>query len=219
MSKKVAGNVSVIGEADEPTAYFLLAGGKQAKSVKQKIQKKIYDIRKSMIERHVKASAHSIDEVGNYMKAVYGFVEINQSTDEFQTEYKQIRASFIMQYAPELLGTLTPYPELAGEDPKSIKQFMEQMELRQKAAENIPQELFDIDLHVFKKEEADLQMRLIMESKYDYIGGSASGGSKLKMKKYRKIYRSICRYYGVTQEDIDKKTRRYKELIRTLAVR
>ena len=218
MSEKVASNVSVIEKTDGPTSYFLI-GDKQKKTVKQKIQKCIYNLRKSMVERHIKAAAHSIDEVGNYIKDVYGFVEINQSTEEFQTEYKQMRASCIVMYAPELLGTLASYPELAGDDTKDIKNFMEQMELRRKAAENIPLELFDIDLHIFEKKETDLQMRFIMESKYDYIGASASGSSKLMMKKYRKIYRSIYRHYGVTQEDIDKKTSRYKEVIKSLALR
>ncbi|MDE7267603.1 MAG: TIGR03761 family integrating conjugative element protein, partial [Lachnospiraceae bacterium] len=127
--------------------------------------------------------------------------------------------SYVMLYAPELLGALASYPELEGEDAKDIKKFMEQIELRRKAAENIPQELFDIDLHIFEKKEADIQMRFIMESKYGYIGASASGGSKWKMKKYRKIYRSIYQYYGVTQEDIDRKTSRYKEVIKSLAMK
>lgn len=218
MREKAVSNVSVIGGSDGPTSYFLI-GGKQKKTVNQKIQKCIYDIRKDVIEKTIKATAHSIDEVGNYMKDVYGFVEINQKSEEFQTEYRQMRASYIMLYAPELLGDLASYPELAGEDAKDIKKFMEEIELRRKAAENIPLELFDIDLHIFEKKEADIQMRFIMESKYNYIGASASGGSKWKMKKYRKIYRSIYRYYGVTQEDIDKKTSRYKEVIKSLAMR
>lgn len=218
MREKAASNVSIIGGSDGPTSYFLI-GGKQKKTVKQKFQKCIYDIRKSMIERNIKATAHSIDEVGNYLKDVYGFVEINQNSDEFQTEYRQMRASYIMLHAPELLGDLASYPELAGEDTKDMKKFMEEIELRQKAAENIPPELFDIDLHIFEKKEADLQMRFTTESKYDYIGSSASGGSKWEMKKYRKIYRSIYRYYGVTQEDIDKKTIRYEKVIKSLAMR
>lgn len=172
-----------------------------------------------MVEMTIKATAHSIDEVGNYLKNVYGFVEINKNSDEFQTEYKNMRASYIMMYAPELLGTLASYPELAGEDTKDMKKLMEQIELRQKAAENIPLELFDIDLHIFEKEEADFHMRFIMEYKYDYIGASTSGGSKFMVKKFRKIYRSIYRYYGVTQEDIDKKTRRYEKVIKCLTIR
>jgi hypothetical protein len=39
------------------------------------------------------------------------------------------------------------------------------------------------------------------------------------MKKYEKLYRDIYRYYGVSQEDIDHKTARYKDVIKTLAGR
>ena len=219
MSKKVASNVSVAGKSESSTSHFSVVASKQPITVKQKIQKCINDIRKSMVESSIKATAHSIDEVGNYIKNVYGFVEINKNSDEFQTQYKNMRASYIMMYAPELLGTLASYPELAGEETKDMKKFMEQIELRRKAAENIPLELFDIDLHIFEKEEADFQMRFIMEYKYDYIGASTSGGSKLMVKKFRKIYRSIYRYYGVTQEDIDKKTRRYENVIKCLTIR
>ena len=219
MSEKVASNVSVTEKTDSSTSYFSVVASKQPITVKQKIRKCINDIRKSMVEMTIKATAHNIDEVGNYIKNVYGFVEINKNSDEFRTEYKSMRASYIMMYAPELLGTLAPYPELAGEDTKDMKKFMEQIELRQKAAENIPPELFDIDLHIFEKEEADFRMRLIIESKYDYIGASTSGGSKLMVKKFRKIYRSIYRYYGVTQEDIDKKSIRYEKLIKCLTIR
>lgn len=219
MSEKVASNVSVTGKSDSSTSYFSVVASKQPITVKQKIRECINNIRKSMVEMTIKATAHSIDEVGNYLKNVYGFVEINKNSDEFQTEYKNMRALYIMMYAPELLGTLASYPELAGEDTKDMKKLMEQIELRQKAAENIPLELFDIDLHIFEKEEADFHMRFIMEYKYDYIGASTSGGSKFMVKKFRKIYRSIYRYYGVTQEDIDKKTRRYEKVIKCLTIR
>lgn len=219
MSEKVASNVSVTKKTDSFISYFSVVASKQPITVKQKIQECINDIRKSMVEMTIKATTHSIDEVVNYIKNVYGFVEIDKNSDEFQAEYKNMRASYIMMYAPELLGTLASYPESAGEDTKDMKKFMEQIELRQKAAENIPLELFDIDLHIFEKEEADFRMRLIIESKYDYIGASTSSGSKLMVKKYRKIYRSIYRYYGVTQEDIDKKTIRYEKLVKCLTLR
>lgn len=41
---------------------------------------------------------------------------------------------------------------------------------------------------------------LIIEKKYAYIGGGASG-SKGLMKKYEKIYKDVWRYYGVTAPD------------------
>ena len=39
------------------------------------------------------------------------------------------------------------------------------------------------------------------------------------MKKFDKIFRKVYLYYGVTQEDIDNKTKRYIELVKTLSRR
>ncbi len=106
------------------------------------------------------------------------------------------------------MGDLSEYPKLKGRDAEAVRKFQEQIELRQKAAENVPKESFDIALRVFVKEEKDLKVKLVLESRYEYIGASASG-SKKKMRKFRKWEKALWQYYGVTQEDIDKKTERY----------
>ena len=67
--------------------------------------------------------------------------------------------------------------------------------------------------------EADFSSKLIFEKNYGYIGGSASGASKKAMKKYHRAFRDVYQYYGVTQADIDHHTKRYDELLRTLAIR
>jgi len=215
MANKAA--VSVIGGADGPTSVFL-CGSSRKISLKQRLQKYSFNIRKRWIEKHVKAGAHSESEVESYIQDFYGFTEIARGRGEYQEEYRQMRAAFIQQYAPQLMGEYASYPQLEGRDAGSIQKFMEELKLRQKAAENVPRELFDIDLHIFEKNEADIRMRLTIEWKYQYIGGSCSG-SKFKMKKYKKIYRNVYRYYGVSQEDIDKKTKRYEELVKTLAMK
>jgi hypothetical protein len=216
MKKKVTGSFRVANAEDGPTSVFVVKDNKKNKTIKQKIYKLRYNIKKAEVEKHIKAEPHSMDEVKEYIKNVCGFTELEPDTDDYQNEYMQMRASFIMQYAQELLGEYASYPKLEGEDEESVKRFMEQVELRQKAAENVPKEVFDIDLHIFEKKEADLQMRFMIEADYGYIGGSASGS---KLKRFEQIERNVYRYYGVTQEDIDNKTRRYEELVKTLARR
>jgi hypothetical protein len=128
----------------------------------------------------------------------------------------EMRVSFLMQYAPELLGEYAALPELEDEDAQSVQRFMAQVDLRQKAAENVPREIFDINLHIFEKNEADLRIRFTLEADYEYIGGSASGS---KLKRFKEIERDIYKYYGVTQEDIDNQSPRYESLVKTLTVR
>ena len=47
------------------------------------------------------------------------------------------------------------------------------------------------------------------------IGGGASGNKK-EMRKFQRIYRDVHRYYGVTSEDIENKSKRYEQVVRAL---
>lgn len=78
--------------------------------------------------------------------------------------------------------------------------------------------MFDIDLHIYARDDADLQARIIIEKRFEYIGGSASG-SKGSMKKFSKLYKKVYSYYGVTQKDMDQNTKRYEDVVKCLAMR
>ena len=211
-----ADNVTIIGGADGPTSVFLLGrehGGKR--SLRQKMQEYIYDRKKNKAERHIRADGHSLEEVADYIRNLPGLTELDEAERSYQMEYREIRASFIMQYAPQLLGSYAQYPRLESKDAEGLKKFQEEIGRRQEAAENVPREVFDIDLRIWEKKEADFTMRLVLESRCRYIGMSANG-SKKKMKQFKKLEKAIWRYYGVTQEDIDQKTDRYKEVVREL---
>ncbi len=160
-----------------------------------------------------------MEQVANYIITELGFSEVDKSESEYKTEYFQMRASFIMQYKPELLGDLAEAPKLENHEEETIKLFMAQIEQRQKAAEGIPPDIFDIDLHIYEKNDGKIQSKIIIEKNYGYIGGSASGLKNGSMKKFDKIFRKVYQYYGVTQKDIDNNTKRYIELVKTLAKR
>lgn len=219
MSKKAASAVTVIEWADGPTSYFFLGGKGSKRTLKQKIQSKLFTLRKKRIAGHLKANPHTMEQVIEYVKSKWGYVDISKDSEEYKTEYSQMRASFILMYKPELLGELKERPKLESKDEESIKSFMAALEQRQKAAEEIPVELFDIDLSILEMHKEELSSKLIIEKNYGYIGGSASGESKKAMKKHDRAFREVYKYYGVTQSDIDNKTKRYEELLRTLARR
>lgn len=216
-TEKTTSDISIIGAADGPTSFFITGKGK--KTIRQKVQAVIFKIRKLWIEKHIKANPHSMSEVINYIKDKYGFMELDSSSDEYQNEYKQMRTSFIIQYAPELLGEYKNYPKLESKDEEKIQNFMEELLLRQKIAESISKELFDIEFYIFEKKQADVQMNFLIESKYGYIGGGFSGSGKAGKREYEKMFRDIYRYYGVSKNDIKHKTKRYERVIRALTVR
>ncbi len=217
LGNKMVSSVNIIEGYDGPTSFFI-AGRKSSKqTLRQKIHKFLYDVRKRQIVKSLKANPHSMEQVADYIITELGFSEVDKSEPGYKTEYSQMRASFIMRYTPELLGDLAEAPKLENHEEETIKLFMEQTEQRQKAAEDIPPDIFDIDLHIYEKDDGNNQSKIIVEKNYGYIGGSASGSKNGFMKKFDKTFRKVYKYYGVTQRDIDNNTKRYIELVKTLA--
>ena len=205
-----------IGKPDGPTAYFILGGKNQKPTLKQRYQKWRFGIKKARAAKRVKANPHTLDEVCEYLKTKHGFAELPTESEEYQREYREMRAGFLMQYAPELLGEQRKMPELQGHSEEEIKQFMEAVEARKQLALKVPKEDFDIEFRLFRKQIGDGEMHVPIEKRYAYLGGGA-GGSTKTVREFDKVYKDIYRYYGVTQEDIDSKSKRYEELLRRLA--
>ncbi len=215
---KAVSSVSIIGKDDGPTSVFIVGRSNSKRTLKQNIHKFFYDVRKKRIVKSLKANPHSMEQVADYITEL-GFSEVDKSESEYKTEYSQMRASFIMQYKPELLGDLAEAPKLENHEEGTVKLFMAQIEQRQKAAEDIPPDIFDIDLHIYEKGDGNNQSRITVEKNYGYIGGSASGSKNGFMREFDKTFRKVYQYYGVTQKDIDNNTKRYIELVKTLARR
>ncbi len=216
--KKSASAVSVIGGADGPTSVFILKNTAKL-TIKQKIERLKYKIKKFYVEKTLKCESHSMDEVIKYIVNRYGFIKVDSDSEEIAEQYKQMRAAFIIQYAPELLGEYAEFPPLKSESSEDVELYIKKCDERMKRAMEIPQTVFDIDFHKFKKVFTDVNdnMDIVVEKKYAYIGGGASGNKKL-IKKYKRIYKDIRRYYGVTEEDIRNKSERYKDLVRALSM-
>ena len=212
MSKK---DVTIIGSSDGPTSVFLASGNRKA-NVKQQLQKKYFELRKKWYALWIKPNPHSMQEVADYIREKYDFVELTKESPKYQQLYKELRSSFIMQYEPHLLGEYEVLPELKSQREDDIKAFLEQMRLRQEKAGEVPEELFSINYYYFEKQDKDLHMEIQLESRFEYIGGSTSGKN---LSKFNKIYKDIYKYYGVSDYDINNHTKRYDNLLRTLALK
>ena len=182
--EKSAAAIGIIGGADGPTAV-ITAGRKVP--LKHRIRKQWFDFRRKQIAKRIKPQPHTMDEVMQYLQSRYGFAEVKKESEEYLREYREMRCSSILQYAPELLGEYA-----------------------------IPKETFDIEYYVFEQKDRDGKMQFYFEKRFGYIGASASGTKKY-MKSFGKLYRDVYRYYGVTQEDIDSESRRYKKQVNCLA--
>ena len=147
-----------------------------------------------------------------------GYTEVSPSDETYQTEYSNMRASFLLQYRPELLGDLTEPQRPQQWDEKSVMEFMKQIEQRTEAARAVPKTEFDIDFHLYRKTGWDFEMSISIEKTYESFSGSASGSTRV-MRRYGADFRKVYRYYGVSQEDIRQRTKRFEEVVRQLTVR
>lgn len=215
---KAVSSVNVIKGDDGPTSFFIAGRNNSEQTLKQKIQKFLYDVRKKRIVKSLKANPHSMEQVADFIVTELGFSEVDKTKAKYKTEYFQMRASFILQYKPELLGDLAEAPKLENHEEETIKLFMEKIEQRQKAAEDIPPDIFDIDLHIYERGDGNNQSRITVEKNYGYIGGSASGSKNGFMREFDKTFRKVYQYYGVTQKDIDNNTKRYLPEDRSIVI-
>ena len=209
--------ITRIEGSDGPTAVFVTGKSERKISLKHRIQRFINKSRRAYIEKNIKADAHTLDQVCEYIVNVLGYREIDSNQPEYQEEYNEMRASYILQYKPEILGKLANVPDLTDHTEEAIKEYLELMKSRQEAAKEIRTEIFDIDFHKFIKVDGDNEAHFIIEKTKDYIGGGASGNTET-VRRHNREFKQVYRYYGVSQEDIDKKTERYEEVIRMLAL-
>lgn len=212
--KKSASAVSIIGGADGPTSVFLLKRNPKL-TVRQKLQRFKYNMKKAYVEKILKAGGHTLDEVMVYLVKVHGFVELDK--EEIMEEYNEMRASFLIQHAPELLGEYATLPKLKSESREDLLEYVRQAQERTEKAKEIPATEFDIDFHKFQISFEDINdnIHFLIEKRFGYIGGGASGNKKI-VKRFQRLDKEIHRYYGVTEEDIRTKSQRYKDVVRAL---
>ena len=205
----------MIGKSDGPTAVTVIKRNSKL-TWKQKLEKCKYKIKRAYVEHTIKSKSHSLDEVIDYIVNVHGFVELDN--DKVRFERDELRASFIMQYAPELLGEYATMPRLKSESKEDIEEHIKQFQVRQQRAMEVPVSEFDIDFHKLQISFEDINdnMYIIVEKRFAYIGGGVSGDKKV-MRRFHRIFKDVHRYYGVTAEDIKNKSKRYEQVIRALS--
>ena len=209
--------ITRIEGSDGPTAVFAAGRNKGKISLKHRIQRFINKSRRNHIGKTIKADAHTLDQVCEYIVSVLGYKELDSHLPKYQDEYNELRASYILQYKPELLGELAYIPDLTEHTEEAVKEYLNLMKSRQEVAKSIPVELFDIDFHKFIKEDGDNEAHFIIEKTRDYIGGGASGNNNT-VRKHNRDFKQVYKYYGVSQEDINNKTDRFEEVVRMLAL-
>jgi len=212
--KKRVKSVSVIGGADGPTSIFLVGRRKKPGFVRR-LKSIRYKRKKEKIEKGIREGFHDLKEVVLYIQNTYGAKEIAKDSHNYLEQRKCLKESLIIKHKPELLGDKADIPFPDEQDEESIKGFFKKIEERSRIAENIPDDMIPMDLHLYEIVIPDAgRMEVEIDTIWNIFGCSYSGKN---MKLLKEISKELYKYYGVTKEDIDNRSERYLELAAALA--
>ena len=174
------------------------------------ISKNIRDIRRKCNRQF------SVAEVVQYAKDHYDLVEINPAATNWIERQKNLKASLIMQHKPELLGQRKDIPKPDFHNEESVKNFLNEMEIRNKLIDQMPDNVIPMDFHLYEIKIGEDLMEIEVDYTWNIFGISYSG-NKSVIKRFKKIARDLYCYYGVSEEDIKNRTKRYSSLVTELS--
>lgn len=207
--------VSVIGGPDGPTSFFIVGKSNNLRFF-ERIKRTWRKKKRSKIEKKIAAVSHTFDEVALYIKHKYHAEEIPSRERRYEEQRRCFKESLIMQYRPELLGETVNIKTPKEYDETSLKELWKQIELRSKKAEEIGNDVFPIDYHLYEISYFDKgKVTVEIENTWGKLGVSYSGNKKA-VRQLRRITKDIMRFYGVTQDDINNKTERFHSSVSTL---
>jgi len=218
---KAAKSYSIIGGADGPTLVFIV-GHKEKnifKRIKMNVLNKKHKKKSELAKKSIVPGAHTMEETIRYMKQRYAAVEADSSYIHYKEWKKNMKYCLIQREKPELLGEEKKiFPPGDFNDEQAVREWQRQTDEWtsecQRKADVIPYEVFPIDYHLFiinKGEHGTLIIEL--DTFYPNLYVSYSGNKKIM----EPILKDIHIYFGVSQEDIDYRTDRYKMLLAVLS--
>ncbi len=172
--------------------------------------------KRNKIEKTITANPHTLKEVAEYLQEKYGAVEVAEQSEEYAEQRTSVKESIIIQHKPELLEGLEEIEVPKELTEEALKDLWKQAELRRAKAESISDEMVPMDFHMYKiKTSEEGEIEFVIENTWEIFSTSYSG-SKKELKFMKKVAQEAQLFYGVTEDDIKKRTRRYKDLLAML---
>ena len=215
MKGKSKSGVSIIGGADGPTSIFI-AGRAQKRPLKVRIRSILYRFKRKRAEKKVVAGEHTLDELVQYAKNSYNLIETNSSERKYIEQQNNLKESLILQHKPEILGEMKDIPKPNIYNEKSIREYLYKIEARREMIAEMPDNVIPMNFHLYEIRIGDDSLEMEIDYIWNIFGISYSGNKKV-MKQFEKISKDLYIYYGVSEDDIKKKTERYLSLVTVLS--
>ena len=215
MKGKSKSGVSIIGGADGPTSIFI-AGRAQKRPLKVRIRSILYRFKRKRAEKKVVAGEHTLDELVQYAKNSYNLIETNSSERKYIEQQNNLKESLILQHKPEILGEMKDIPKPNIYNEKSIREYLCKIEARREMIAEMPDNVIPMNFHLYEIRIGDDSLEMNIDSIWNILAISYSGNKKV-MKQFQKISKDLYIFYGVSEDDIKKKTERYLSLVTALS--
>ena len=215
MKGKSKSGVSIIGGADGPTSIFI-AGRAQKRPLKVRIRSILYRFKRKRAEKKVVAGEHTLDELVQYAKNSYHLMEINSSEKKYIEQQKNLKESLILQHKPDVLGEMKDIPKPNIYNEKSIREYLYKIEARREMIAEMPDNVIPMNFHLYEIRIGDDSLEMNIDYIWNIFAISYSGNKKV-MKQFQKISKDLYIFYGVSEDDIKKKTERYLSLVTALS--
>ena len=166
--------------------------------------------------KKIVAGAHTLNELVKYALNKYDLVEINVAERKCIEQRINLRESLILQHKPEVLGEMKdiPKPDISNEE--SVREYFCKINTRSEMIAEMPDDVIPMNFHLYEIRIGDD----FLEREIDYIWnifGISYYGNKKVMKQFEKISKDLYIYYGVSEDDIKKKTERYLSMVTVLS--
>ena len=215
MKGKSKSGVSIIGGADGPTSIFI-AGRAQKRPLKVRIRSILYRFKRKRAEKKVVAGEHTLDELVQYAKNSYNLIETNSSERKYIEQQNNLKESLILQHKPEILGEMKDIPKPNIYNEKSIREYLYKIEARREMIAEMPDNVIPMNFHLYEIRIGDDSLEMNIDYIWNIFAISYSGNKKV-MKQFQKISKDLYIFYGVSENDIKKKTERYLSLVTVLS--
>ena len=215
MKGKSKSGVSIIGGADGPTSIFI-AGRAQKRPLKVRIRSILYRFKRKRAEKKVVAGEHTLDELVQYAKNSYNLIETNSSERKYIEQQNNLKESLILQHKPEILGEMKDIQKPNIYNEKSIREYLYKIEARREMIAEMPDNVIPMNFHLYEIRIGDDSLEMNIDSIWNILAISYSGNKKV-MKQFQKISKDLYIFYGVSENDIKKKTERYLSLVTALS--
>ena len=215
MKGKSKSGVSIIGGADGPTSIFI-AGRAQKRPLKVRIRSILYRFKRKRAEKKVVAGEHTLDELVQYAKNSYNLIETNSSERKYIEQQNNLKESLILQHKPEILGEMKDIPKPNIYNEKSIREYLYKIEARREMIAEMPDNVIPMNFHLYEIRIGDDSLEMNIDYIWNIFVISYSGNKKV-MKQFQKISKDLYIFYGVSEDDIKKKTERYLPLVTALS--